>query len=70
MFFQNEIVSLRFKNFNLLDFDFVFLVPDEMPTEDPPRVEVIQKSNLTEKPTKEEPIAPQRISRPVVPDAG
>jgi hypothetical protein len=43
---------------------------EELPTESPPRIEIVPKSNLTEKPIKQEPNAPQRIQRPVTPDPG
>ena len=43
---------------------------EELPTESPPRIEILPKFNLTDKPIKQDPLAPQRIPRPVTPEPG
>jgi hypothetical protein len=71
MFLQNEIVSLVF--FFRLKIFFFFdeiLASNDLPDENPRKIELIHNQNQTIKPIKQDPIEPQRIPRPDTPDSG
>jgi hypothetical protein len=48
----------------------IILASNDLPNENPTKIEIVQKQNHTVNPIKKDPPEPQRIQRPPTPDAG